>query len=421
MTGRRGSPRLRRVVSRTRVFTVVAAFGALAWPTAPAAQSLPDEPLRLAGGRLVVGAEVVAGASTSKDRGFFNYTDYTHNALRLLRISASADLRVAERMALLTEVRSENGDRLRPYALFLRFRPFAARSFDVQVGRIPPVFGSFGRRNYGASNPLIGYPLAYQYLTSLRADAVPASADDLLRMRGRGWLVRYPVGNPAPAPGLPLLTAFRWDTGVEARATMRRLELAGAVTTGTLSNPLARDDNGGKQLAGRLAVRPAFGLLIGVSGSRGAFLSRRVTDTLPVELRDRTAQTAVGVDAEYGRGHLLLRGDLVVSRWEVPTPNAPRLGGAVRATAAMVEGRYTLRAGWYVAARADRLTFSPVRGTLFEGQAVPWDAPVRRVELATGWSLQRNLVVKLGYQHNWRDGGYVRASGFAATQIVYWF
>ena len=40
-------------------------------------------------------------------------------------------------------------------------------------------FGAFARRTYANDNPLIGYPLAYQYLTSLRPDAVPATADAL--------------------------------------------------------------------------------------------------------------------------------------------------------------------------------------------------------------------------------------------------
>ena len=67
----------------------------------------------------------------------------------------------------------------------------------MQIGRIPPTFGAFTRRAYSRDNPLIGYPLAYQYLTSLRADAVPASADELLRMRGRGWLTEFSIGNRA--------------------------------------------------------------------------------------------------------------------------------------------------------------------------------------------------------------------------------
>ena len=65
---------------------------------------------------------------------------------------------------------------------------------------MPPDLRGVSRRHaYAADNPLIGYPLAYQYLTSLRPDALPASADELLRMRGRGWLSNFSVGNWRPA------------------------------------------------------------------------------------------------------------------------------------------------------------------------------------------------------------------------------
>ena len=45
----------------------------------------------------------------------------------------------------------------------------------------------------------------------------PASTDDVLRMRGRGWRPSYPLGSLEIATGLPLMTAFRWDTGVQVR------------------------------------------------------------------------------------------------------------------------------------------------------------------------------------------------------------
>ena len=101
----------------------------------------------------------------------------------------------------------------RAYAAYVRVRPWRRHRFDIQAGRIPPTFGAFGRRAYSTDNPLIGYPLAYQYLTSLRPDAIPATADDLLRMRARGWRSSFPVGSQTPGPGVPLVTAFRWDTG----------------------------------------------------------------------------------------------------------------------------------------------------------------------------------------------------------------
>ena len=120
------------------------------------------------------------------DGAWFNYTDYEHNALRLFRVGVDADMRLTDRVSVLTEIRSENGDAIKPYALYVRVRPWRDRPIDIQAGRIPPTFGAFARRDYGAGNPLIGYPLAYQYLTAVRPDALPASPDDVLRMRARG-------------------------------------------------------------------------------------------------------------------------------------------------------------------------------------------------------------------------------------------
>ena len=184
------------------------------------AQVLPSEPVTMAGGRVVVGADVAVSVAP-EDPGFFNYSDYEHNTLREVRLGVTASVRASDRLSFLGELRSENFEDVVPFALYARITPLPGRRFDVQIGRIPPTFGAFTRRAYGRDNPLIGYPLAYQYLTSLRADAVPATADELLRMRGRGWLSEFSIGNPQPARGLPLVTAFRWDTGVQVSTGWR--------------------------------------------------------------------------------------------------------------------------------------------------------------------------------------------------------
>ena len=74
------------------------------------------------------------------------------------------------------------------------------------------------------------------------------NAEELLGMRGRGWLANYTLGDTTPAPGVPLVSAFRWDTGVQAHAENDVVALTGSVTTGTLSNPRVRDDNSGRRL-----------------------------------------------------------------------------------------------------------------------------------------------------------------------------
>jgi hypothetical protein len=376
------------------------------------AQALPEGPIRAFDGRVTVSGEVIAIAGSTDNTAFFNYTDYEHNALRMMRLALSGLYRPMTWLAFVGEVRSEDLQHPAAYAAYARVRPWKTHAIDIQAGLIPPAFGAFGRRVYGTSNPVIGYPLAYQYLTSLRTDAIPATADDVLRMRARGWRSSFPIGSTVPGPGIPLVSAFRWDTGVQVSWKTGPLEVAGAVTNGTLSNPRASDDNSGKQLSGRVAVTPAVGLIVGASASRGAWLARTVApDSKP-------AQRALGADIEYSRDHWIVRSEIVWSRWSFPATLPP---GGVRALAAVgswVEGRYRATPRVFIAARADRLGFSEVAGTIL---ALPWDAPVQRLEVGVGYYVQRNLVLRASTQQNWRDAGRVTKRTYLSGQLAYWF
>ena len=383
------------------------------------AQSLPAGPVSALDGQLVVGAEVVATLGSQDDAAFFNYTDYEHNALRMFRASLAAAWRPVEPLAFVAEIRTEDMDQLRAYAAYVRFRPWASHEFDIQAGRIPPIFGAFARRTYSTDNLLIGYPLAYQYLTSIHPDSVPATVDDLLRMRGRGWRSSFPVGSTIPGPGVPPVSAFRWDTGVQARWKARQLEVAAAVTVGTLSDPRTSDNNSGRQLSARATWHPTPGLILGTSAARGAWLDRSVQTLL--QTPDASyPQTAWGADAEYSRDHWLLRTEMILSRWKLPLASTAPAGIDIDALGAWVEGRYRFTPRIFAAARIDRLGFSRVARTP-DGAETEWDAPVRRAEIAGGYYLQRNLVAKVAVQFNDREGGRVRERTFVSGQIAYWF
>jgi hypothetical protein len=371
----------------------------------------PAQGLRFAGGRVALAGEATLTYGP-EDRYFFNYTDYEYSALRLARLELGAAWRPVRRLEVLADVRSDNLDHPRLHALFVRLRPFPERPFDLQAGRIPPAFGAFGRRRYGADNPLIGYPLAYQYLTSLRSDAVPTSAVDLLRMRGRGWRSSFGIGAP-PAPGFPLVSAVRWDTGVQARIGSEPVDLVAAVTTGTLSSPRIRDDNDGRQVSGRVTLRPWVGLVFGASAAHGPYLATEVVTLVPGASRATANQTAFGVDVEYSRAYWLARAEAVWSAWELLPTSDPLLPASVRSRAFMIEGRYKVRPGLFAAARYDHLGFSRVAG-------VPWDTPVWRVEAGAGLSLRRDLVLKAVYQHSRREGTPTRLRAFAG-QLLAWF
>ena len=183
------------------------AVATLAAPVAVSAQPLRGEPIVFGDGRVTVAGDLSATYSCAhaptipgcgEDLGFFNYSDYNSSLLRNFRVNVAASLRTGRRVSFLTEFRSDNLHQPQPYALYVRVRPWVNRRFDLQAGRIPPTFGAFSRRPYPNDNVLIGTPLAYQYLTSLRADALPANADELIRMRGRGWLSSFSLGDKYP-------------------------------------------------------------------------------------------------------------------------------------------------------------------------------------------------------------------------------
>jgi hypothetical protein len=381
------------------------------------AQVLPEAPISLAGGHLVFGAEVSATIAPD-DPGFFNYTSYEFSALRNLRLSVSTEIRATDHLQVLGEVRLDQGRVLEAYGLFVRVRPWPARRFDIQAGRVPPTFGAMSRTAYGSSNLLIGQPLAYQYLTSIRPDALPGTPDDLLRMRGRGWLSRFPVGNSVDGPGLPLVSTSRWDTGVQLHGLAGMIEWTGAVTAGSLSDPRFHDNNGGRQLAGRVVLRPAPSMMFGLSAARGAWLNETLERDVTGGSDERAQQVAFGADAEYSAGRFLVRSEVIRSSWRLPRFGALQLDEPLAAISSLVEGRYKVSPGFYVAARGERLDFSAVRG---QGGLTEWDAQTWRFEAGLGYSITRNVIAKGTWQRNGRDGGRVRRDALFAAQVVYWF
>ena len=340
------------------------------------AQPLPEGPIRALDGRVAVSGEVIATLGGQDDEAWFNYTDYEHNALRMMRLGLSASWRPSEWLAFVGEIRSEDFEQPSAYAAYVRVRPWRNHAFDIQAGRIPPTFGAFGRHAYGTDNPVIGYPLAYQYLTSLRTDADPrdggrpaGDARARLEIQLPGRLADARPRRPAHHR-VPM--GHRRTSPMEAGA---RLRLTGAVTNGTLSNPRLR-----RRQRRETALRHAWPHAGVGMDHRGLGRARRVAGARdPADALHRS-QRAFGADVEYSRDHWIVRGEAVWSRWSFPVPLAPSNGGTVGALAAWGEGRYRITPRVFLAGRADRSTFTRLRGSVPRTRALPWDAPVTRIE-----------------------------------------
>ena len=345
--------------------------------------------MSLASGRIVLGTDVSVAATPQDDTdgSWFNYTDYEHNALRLFRLGVNADVRFTDRVSVLTEIRSENGDGIKPYALYVRVRPWRDRPIDIQAGRIPPTFGAFARRDYGDGNPLIGYPLAYQYLTAVRPDALPASTDDVLadaraRMaaqlsdriaRGRARDAAHhgvPVGHRRP--GARRARLVECQRGGDQRHHFRSAH-ARQQRRQTGRRPAS---NGDRARRSRSALRPPRAPMCRTQRSQ------RDDDWRdgPIEAeraRHRRRVLARLLDAAR-------RADLE------PVAGADALA-ETRRHERFLEGRYKISPGLFVASRIDRLGFSALASS---SETRSWDAPVTRLETGAGYYIRRNLLAK---------------------------
>jgi hypothetical protein len=106
-------------------------------PAGVRGQSLPEGPLRSPDGTLLVAGEVVGTFGAPDNDAFFNYTDYEHNALRMMRLSLTGQWQPVAPIAFVAEMRSEDLQSVTAHAVYVRVRPWRSHAFDIQAGRIP--------------------------------------------------------------------------------------------------------------------------------------------------------------------------------------------------------------------------------------------------------------------------------------------
>ena len=295
----------------------------------------------------------------------------------MLRLGVSGVYRPVEWLALVGELRSE--DLEHPDVV----RGVRARAAVAELTRSTSRRAASRRpsaRSAGAPTaPTIrssAIPLAYQYLTSLRTDAMPATADDLLRMRARGWRSSFPIGSQAPGPGVPLVSGFQWDTGVQVELADRTGRGGRARSpTARCRTRACRTTTAENRSPAASAVTPAVGLSRRLGRAWRVAGAERWRPT-PRRRSNRSAPTS---STRAITGSFAARWSGAAGRF--PARSAPsnthdarraRLAGSRDATASR-RGSSSRRAP--IASGFQTLHGSTI-GTL----GLPWDAPVTRIE-----------------------------------------
>lgn len=386
--------------AQTRVAAAVTLAAAwLATTSAPPARAAPVLE------RVRVGGLVDLTAKANRERTVTNIDNDGYSNYSALAIRLNFDFQVSEKTTVLTEIFAPGGFRFGLYGAYVRFRELAGSRVSLQAGKMPSAFGGYSNHAYGASRPLISYPLIYQYHTVVSSNVIPPSAGALLAWK-EDRLSDPSFGQVTNEDGrvpLPPLYDRCWDTGIELFTSTERLEASLGVTVGTLSNPLTEDANSGKQVVGRLAFLAGPGWRIGVSGAYGPYLDECTVcygagaegDSAEAGEPDvdEYGELSLGADLEWGMRHVELYVEGVAKRWE-----SPWIAEHLWSTGYHTELKYTLIPGLYAAVAYGELLFGEVERS--DGVMEKWDYPIRRIETGVGYFLNERTLLRATVQWN---------------------
>ena len=314
------------------------------------------------------------------------------SALDSYRLRLFVESAVSDRLDVFTEALYNEDIGVLPFGAYALFHPSPGKDMHVMAGLIPWPIGTFAPRANSDKNPLVGFPLQYQYHTTLSSFALVPSTDALLADAGDGEEgVTYAFGSQ----GMPIIYDQWWDFGAVFLGSARPFEYSAGFVNGSPSWPSpGRDSSPGKSVLGRVGFAPMPGLRIGASGSYGPYLVEdAVKGSLPPGKDAGDFNQVLGMgDFEWSAGHAELRAEGYMNTWETPTVGDLRVHGGYG------ELKYTLPAGFYVAGRYDIMRFSDVKDST--GTDRSWDADVDRLEVGAGYRLMKGVTAKAIYQRN---------------------
>jgi hypothetical protein len=319
------------------------------------------------------------------------------------------NVRLSDEASAFLELETWRGWEARVYTAALTYKISGDR-LQIEAGKFAAPFGNFLPRRFSPQNFVYGYPLYYEYRTSLSSGQFLPDQQALLGARG----------NPNREAGLQMLARNAYFTGARFFGKLGTVGYHLGFANGSPSNPVYVNENKRLMIFGRLHLQPAIGLTLGVSAANGGYLNNAVVKNAHPNLKpEQYAQTLAGVDVEYSRGYFVFFGESVWSRWE-----SPFIRNHLEALAFSAEVRYKILPRLFVAGRYGRIQFSEIaddRDLDADGKlAEPWDFPAWRLESAIGYNLSRHVLAKAVWQIN-RTGDNDPADNLAVLQMTVFY
>lgn len=297
--------------------------------------------------------------------------------------------------------RSRNAQ-VRIDGLFAFAHGLLGNRLNFWLGRIPTPVGAFSPRSYSHMNPLIGYPLAYQYKVPYNAFVLSSEIANL-SLRDRNFGASTSIYEAC------------WITGLSIFGTVEGIDYMLAIGRGTLTNPEA-SENKGFQLAGRIGRK--FGEIfgVGVSGGIAPYLQHDVNLPADVGIRD-PKHVIAGIDANASFANVHLHAEAFLNSWDTPQY---QLEKTIQAYTWYIEGQFFFLPELYAAARLDHMLYTDITDPS-NGQKTPWGYDITRIETGIGYRPLPELLLKGVVQYNTLENPATKEITIVTLQAAFHF
>lgn len=286
----------------------------------------------------------------------------------------------------------DDGD-IRIDELLLRYRPLGDNRLNIQLGKQTTVFGTWAQTHDFHDDPFILPPLAYGQIIGIGVQNPGALAPAAILGREQG--TRPGIFDTKKRLWGGTIWGPIYSTGLSAFGSVGDFSYGFEMkNVGLSSHPDQWDyepgDFDSPSFAGRVAWRPNAAWTAGVSFARGPYLDPDAEQFLPPGFdRGDLAHTAIGLDLRYSAGDWIFSGEVIGSEFE--TLDA----GDLRSLSYHVQARYKVHPGFWIAARIGQTLNNDARGPA--GESVEWSPDLLRSELAAGYRITADTLVKAHY------------------------
>ena len=277
--------------------------------------------------------------------------------------------------------------------IILRYRPFGDGSLDIQLGKFPTIVGNWVPIHDYYEDPFILAPLPYSEINGINVNDPAANSPAAIATRAKlnGATIHRLKENwssliwgPAYSNGIAVFgSSEKFDYALELKnsglgAQPREWEFG----EGDFTTP---------NISARLGYRPDAAWALGLSTNRSYYLNTQAEDVLaPGVERDDFTQDLIGIDLRWAHRDWLFSG-------EVFYVNYHTLHEDLSSLSYYLQARYKAAPGLWIAGRFGQTLSNEV--AIPSGGESPWSPDYLRAELALGWRITPDVLVKTQYAY----------------------